>query len=47
MNEISDALRVVKAALKTVRVIDFAKKAVIVSAAATCCVFVFKLYRNR
>lgn len=47
MNEITNTLRVVNAALKTVRVIDYAKKAVIVSAAATCCVFAFKLYRNR
>ena len=46
MNEITDALRVVNAALKTVRIIDFAKKAVIVSAAATCCVFAFKLYKK-
>lgn len=47
MNEITNALRVANVAFKTVRVMDIAKKAVIVSAAAVCCVFALKFWKSR
>ena len=47
MNEITNALRVANAAIKTVRAMDIAKMAVVISAAAACCVFAVKFLRSR
>lgn len=47
MNELTSALRIANAAFKTVRVMDIAKKAVVVSAAAACCVFAVRYWRSR
>lgn len=47
MNDITNALRVADAAFKTVRIMDIAKKVVIVSAAAACCVFALKFWKSR
>jgi len=47
MNEFTSAVRVANAAFKTVRIMDIAKKAVVVSAAITCCVFTAKYWRSR
>lgn len=46
MNELTKALRFADTALKTVRVIDIIKKAVISFAAVMCCVFVFRFFRK-
>jgi hypothetical protein len=46
MNEIASALRVMNTAVKTVRIIEIIKKATVLSAAITCCVFVFKFFRK-
>lgn len=46
MNEITNALRVVNATFKTVRIIDVIKKMVITSAVLICCVFAFRFRRR-
>lgn len=47
MDEITSAVRVANAAFKTVKIMDIAKKAVVVSAAVACCVFAAKYWRSR
>lgn len=47
MNEITNALRVINATYKTVRVMDVTKKVVVASAAAVCCLFAFRFWKNR
>lgn len=46
MNELTKALRFADTAIKTVRVIDVIKKAVIFFAAIMCGVFVFRFFRK-
>ena len=46
MNELTNALRVANAAIKTVRVMNTAKKAVAAGAAVACCVLAVKFWRN-
>ena len=46
MNELTNALKVADAAFKTVKVMNFAKKAVIAGAVVTCCCFAFRFWRN-
>lgn len=47
MNEITNALKVVNTAFKTVGVIDFIKRAVIAFAALFCCFSAVKLFRKQ
>lgn len=46
MNEITNALKVVSTAFKTVRIIDVIKKIVVASAAMLCCVFAVRFWRK-
>ena len=46
MNELTNALKVANAALKTVRVMNVAQKAVAAGAVVTCCIFAIKFWRN-
>lgn len=46
MNEITNALKVANAAMKTVRTIDIVKKTVIAAAAVSCGFFVLKFFRK-
>lgn len=46
MNEITNALRVINTAVKTVKIIDVIKKAVVASAALICCIFAVRFWRK-
>lgn len=46
MNEITNALKVANVAVKTVKAMDFAKKAVVAGAAVACCCLAFKFWRS-
>ncbi len=46
MNEITNAVKVANAAMKTVRTIDVVKKAVIAAAAVSCGLLVLKFFRE-
>lgn len=46
MNELTNALRVANAAFKTVKAMEFAKKAVVAGAAVACCCFAFRFWRS-
>lgn len=46
MNELSNVLRTVNAAMRTVKVIDAAKKVTVVAAAAMCCVFAYRFFKK-
>ena len=46
MNEITNALRVANAAIKTVRTIDFVKKTVVAAAAVSCGILVIRFLRK-
>ena len=46
MNEITSALKVANAAIKTVKTIDIVKKTVIAAAAIGCGIFVLKFFRK-
>ncbi len=46
MNEITSALKVANAAMKTVKTIDVIKKTVIAAAAVSCGIFVLKFIRK-
>lgn len=46
MNEIAGALKIVNTAMKTVRIIDVTKKAVVAAAVLGCCVFAVKFWRR-
>ena len=46
MNELTNALKVANVALKTVRVMNVAKKAVAAGAAVACCVLAVKFWRK-
>ena len=46
MNEITNALKVANAAIKTVKTIDIVKKAVIAAAAVSCGILVVKFFRD-
>lgn len=46
MNEITNAVKVVNAAMKTVRTIDIVKKTVIAAATVSCGLLVLKFFRK-
>lgn len=46
MNEITNALKVANAAIKTVKTIDIVKKTVIAVAAVGCGIFVIRFFRK-
>lgn len=47
MNDLTNALRVANVAFRTIRVMDAAKKIIGFTAAALCCVFALKFWKNR
>lgn len=47
MNEISQALKVINTTVKTVKTIDFIKKAVISASVIACCVITVKMLKNQ
>lgn len=46
MNEITNAIRVANVAVKTIKAMDFAKKAVVAGAAVACCCLALKFWRS-
>lgn len=46
MNEITNALRVVNTAFKTVRIMDIIKRIVVALAALMCCIFAVRFWRK-
>lgn len=46
MNEITNALRVANAAVKTVKTIDILKKTVVAAAAVSCGILVIRFFRK-
>lgn len=46
MNEITNALRVVNTAFKTVRIMDIIKRIVVAFAALMCCIFAVRFWRK-
>lgn len=46
MDEIAKVLKVANAAFRTVKAMNFAKKAVVAGAAVACCCFAFRFWRN-
>ncbi len=46
MNELTNAIRVADAAFKTVKVIEYAKKAVVAGSVVVCCCLAFKFWRS-
>ncbi len=47
MDEITNALKVANVALKTVRAMNVAKKAVVAGAAVTCCCLAIRFWRDK
>ena len=47
MNELTNALRVADAAFKTVKVMEYAKKAVVAGSVIVCCCFAFRFVRSK
>lgn len=47
MNEFTNVLKFANLAIRTVRIIDIAKKVIIVAAVGVGCVFAVKLWRSR
>ncbi|MBQ2847760.1 MAG: hypothetical protein IJE74_05830 [Clostridia bacterium] len=47
MNEITNALKIVNTAFRTVGIIDYVKRAVIAFAALFCCFSAVKLFRKQ
>lgn len=46
MNEITNALKVANAAMKTVKTIDIVKKTVVAAAAVSCGILVIRFFRK-
>lgn len=46
MNDFSSALKMVNASIKTLRLLDNVKKAVIIGAVAVCGFYAFKMFRK-
>ena len=47
MNEITNALRVVNVAFRTIRIMDIVKRVIGFSAVAMCCLFAFNFWKNK
>ncbi len=46
MNELANVIRTVNTAMRTVKIIDTAKKVTVVAAAAMCCVFAYRFFKK-
>lgn len=46
MNELASVLKTINTAMRTVKIMDTAKKVTVVAAAAMCCVFAYRFLKK-